>query len=284
MLERALAADARPATPARRPARAGSAPAGWPGAFSSRVGQSPRRRRHQRDRLRRAPPPGARTASCRRAGRGQLRRRRRSTREQRAGAPPRPAAAARDSGASGAATAAASSAREVAGHAARPSPRRTGRCRTRTLPCSAPPCSARLQRQVELGGAAVRRRSGSARSTRPGELHCPAARSAGRASPGTAACGSRSRSGPELLDQLLERHVLVRVGVQRGLAHPAPAARRSCGSPDRSGAQHQRVDEEADQLLDLRRGCGRRSACRPRRRPAPRVARQQRPGRRRAAP
>ena len=37
---------------------------------------------------------------------------------------------------------------------------------------------------------------------------------------------------------------------------PAPAARGSVGSPDRSRAQHQRVDEEADQPLELAARCG----------------------------
>ena len=62
----------------------------------------------------------------------------------------------------------------------------------------------------------------------------------------------------QLLDQLLERHVLVRVGGERGLAHPAEELAEASARPQ-VGAQHQGVDEEADQPLDLAAGCGRRS-------------------------
>ena len=62
--------------------------------------------------------------------------------------------------------------------------------------------------------------------------------------------------------------VLVRVGRRAPSRARARAARGTSDRPHRSRAQHQRVDEEADERLDLRCGCGRRSACRPRCRPA----------------
>ena len=55
---------------------------------------------------------------------------------------------------------------------------------------------------------------------------------------------------PQLLDQLLERQVLVGVGVERRRAHPSEELAEA-GSPREVGAQHQGVDEEADQPLDL---------------------------------
>ena len=58
----------------------------------------------------------------------------------------------------------------------------------------------------------------------------------------------------QLLDQLLERHVLVGVGAERDLAARAPSSSRKRRVARQVGAQHQRVDEEADQPLGLRRG------------------------------
>ena len=54
----------------------------------------------------------------------------------------------------------------------------------------------------------------------------------------------------QLLDQLFERHVLVQVGGQRGLAHPAEQLAER-GLARQVAAQHQGVDEEPDQPLDL---------------------------------
>jgi hypothetical protein len=63
----------------------------------------------------------------------------------------------------------------------------------------------------------------------------------------------------QLLDQSFERHVLMHVGRERGLPRPAeqlpegppgwPAGR--AGADQIGAAHHQRVDEEADQTLDL---------------------------------
>ena len=65
----------------------------------------------------------------------------------------------------------------------------------------------------------------------------------------------------EHLHQPLERHVLVAVGRQVARAHPPRSARASSGLPERVGAQHQRVDEEADSR-PARCRCARRSGCR----------------------
>ena len=58
----------------------------------------------------------------------------------------------------------------------------------------------------------------------------------------------------ELLDQLLERHVLVYVGGERRLPHPPEqlTERRPPSPVSREIAtQHQGVDEEPDQRFDL---------------------------------
>ena len=57
----------------------------------------------------------------------------------------------------------------------------------------------------------------------------------------------------QLLDQLLERHLLVGVGRQRRLAHLRDE-RREAGIAGEAGAQGDRVDEEADQRLQLAAG------------------------------
>ena len=91
----------------------------------------------------------------------------------------------------------------------------------------------------------------------------------------------RSRAGCKLLDQLLERQVLMRVGAQRAVAHPCEQlAKRRIARQVR--AQHQRVDEEADQPFQSRCAGARRSACPPRCRPG-RCSGAAAPGRRPAA-
>ena len=60
-----------------------------------------------------------------------------------------------------------------------------------------------------------------------------------------------SRSGCSFDDQQLERHVLMRVGARARLRESrcsSFAERRLAGQV---GAQHQRVDEEPDQALEL---------------------------------
>ena len=54
----------------------------------------------------------------------------------------------------------------------------------------------------------------------------------------------------QLLDELLEREILVRVGVEGHLPHP-PRQLREGRLSRQAGPQHQDVDEEADQVLDL---------------------------------
>ena len=76
----------------------------------------------------------------------------------------------------------------------------------------------------------------------------------------------------EHLDQPLERHVLVARRPQDCRRAPGRPARAKLGSPRHVGAQHQRVDEEADQVVQRRVGAARdrrcRSGCRRRRRAA----------------
>jgi hypothetical protein len=59
-----------------------------------------------------------------------------------------------------------------------------------------------------------------------------------------------------LLDQLLERHVLVRVGVEGDVAHPCQELYEA-GISRHVGAQHERVDEEADEVFELGMGAAR---------------------------
>ena len=143
---------------------------------------------------------------------------------------------------------------EVPDQPRRSSRRRTGRCCTRARPTSPPVASVERQGEVEL--------------RRPGPLgRRPAAAGSARRRPTS---GSRSfwrtnitwksgvrlgsRSGLQLLDQLLERQVLVRVGRRARPRARGRSSSRKLGSPDEVGAQHQRVDEEADQPLDLGAG------------------------------
>ena len=121
-------------------------------------------------------------------------------------------------------------------------------------PASRPSRVVQVEREIELGRAAAGRRAG-VRPSRPGRSR-PGGESCEREDHlEERRCGRRSRSGLQLLDQLLEREVLVGVGAERRLAHPARSSRK-VGSPARSSAQHQGVDEEADQRLELgpRRG------------------------------
>ena len=120
------------------------------------------------------------------------------------------------------------------------------------MPARLPPCGSVSSRrawksQVELGrpcapaGSAVAVEAGQVEVGRGGVLqgeHDLEQRVAGQG-PGRG----------ELLDQPLERHVLVGVGGQAGLADPVEqlAEGRVAGQV---GAQHQGVDEEADQVVE----------------------------------
>ena len=118
---------------------------------------------------------------------------------------------------------------------ARSSPRRTGRCCTRSRRRSPSPSPRSDSVEVELGAVALvdvhaarrlqarRARSASPRSVLQREHHLE-----------QRVCGSGRASRLQLLDQLLERQVLVRVGVQRASRAPAPAARGSAGRRERS--------------------------------------------------
>ena len=84
---------------------------------------------------------------------------------------------------------------------------------------------AQVHAQVEPGGRGADRDDG--RPARRASPRTGERRSAARASPGTAGGGPGSAPRRQLLDQLLERHVLVRVGAQRRPARPGRAA---CGT------------------------------------------------------
>ena len=121
-----------------------------------------------------------------------------------------------------------------------------------------------VDHEVELGGAVVERHAG----------HGDAAGGERRRG-GAAAGGERHLRGEHhleerrvgevalrlhLLDQLLERQVLVREGAHHGVARPGEQAVH-VGVAAEVGAQHQGVDEEADQPLELDPGAagGRRA-------------------------
>jgi hypothetical protein len=55
----------------------------------------------------------------------------------------------------------------------------------------------------------------------------------------------------QLLDELFEGHVLVCVGAECDLAHPSQQLGEA-GVARQIGSQHERVDEEADQVFELR--------------------------------
>ena len=210
--------------------RAGGARAGWPARSSSRVGQpllledAPRPRRA-------CAPPAPRTAAWTQRSPRIVGRRARST---------RPAAgAARPAVSSGRSAQApvrvGDDAREqrleVARHAARWWPRRTGRCCTPESP-RRPSAASSHDRAIRSNLAVALSTVQSSSSVRPGSSSvAPRRVLRGRTSPGRAALRLRSRSGLQLLDQLLERQVLVRVGAQRHLAHPGEQLAKRAGCP-----------------------------------------------------
>ena len=126
--------------------------------------------------------------------------------------------------------------------------RRRGRCCTRARRARPSGVSAQRQRQVELApcAASTRQRlaasgpaarSASAGRVLQGEHHLEEGRAAQVALRAAAPRPASRRAGP---------------GARRRPASsraPAPSSSRKVGSPDRSRAQHQRVDEEADQAL-----------------------------------
>ena len=142
--------------------------------------------------------------------------------------------------------------------------RRTGRCCTRRRRRSPPSGSVSDERRGRTWPS--RRRDRRARSS----VEARRARSApARRVLAARTCTWKSGDaaevalGLQLLDQLLERQVLVGVGAERASRAPGASSSPEGRVARQVGAQHQRVDEEADQPLDLRPGCGRRPACRP---------------------
>ena len=207
---------------------------------------------HHRDRIRRA--HGLRRKQ-RRQGRGRNRRARcRSSPAGWCRAPPRPGSPARRARGPASATAASSS--RISRRPALPrSPRRTGRwripARRRSRPARRRRAAARSARPT---GRTSRSRSRSARRHRkPRQLQ--------RAGAGLARLKRQHhleqrmpRQRPrrvEHLDQPLERQLLVAIG--RKVAAPHPADQLTEARVARGvGAQHQRVDEEPDQIVQRR--------------------------------
>ena len=111
-----------------------------------------------------------------------------------------------------------------------------------------------LRRQLAASGSASMARPGSVERRLPGspavEQHLEERRA------------RQVALGLQLLEEPLER---ARPGARRRRAPsraPGRAARGTSGSPDEVDAQRQRVEEDADQPLQLRRGRGRRPASR----------------------
>ena len=113
--------------------------------------------------------------------------------------------------------------------------------------------------EVELGRGDLEVAGGRGRGR--GSSTGRAASSAGRTSPGTAGCARGSALGPQLLHQALEGEILVGVGVQGERSRTRASSSANAGSPASVGAQHQAVDEEADEGARSRGGCGRRWGC-----------------------
>ena len=256
-LRRALDADARRATSGPTPSDCRWCASRLARRVQLAVGQ-PLRRHTDGDGVRRA----------RRLRLEQLvRRRRRAGSRHRRVVPARPGAgAARRRGISGSARQRRVGGVERAGQqhlrgarpCARPSRRRRDRSRTRARRRRPSRARLELQRQVELGLPASARR----RPRWPGRPRCVAA--AGRVlqanitwksgvRPGRAPAASASTSRSKGTSWCAK-------APGRGL-RPAPSSVANDGSPSRSRAQHQRVDEEADEPLGLRpRAVGHRRA------------------------
>ena len=261
---------APPAPPGPRPARAGGAPAGWR-ARSAPVGQ--------RSSAEAPPPPrpGVRAACASNSSWQQ-----RSARVRRASVrvPRRQqlralrvarAAAARDRRAlRRRATTRSSSTLQVPDHPLDRGARRTGRCCTRSVP---PQPVRRLAAAYSVRSNLRRSRRRAVRTRQRQARAAPALRRGAFCSTNitwNSGVWLRSRSGLQLLHQPLERHVLVRVRAQRRLAHPAPAARGSVGSPDRSVRSTSVLTKKPiSPSSSAPRAAGDR-ACPPPRRPGPR--------------
>ncbi len=95
---------------------------------------------------------------------------------------------------------------------------------------------------------------------------------------------SRLRAGRDLLDQPLERHLLVGVGVEGPPPDPRQPGHAGRARPQGRPRSTRVLHEEADQPLESPGGCGWRSACPRRGRPGAGQAAEQRPGSRRAGP
>ena len=135
---------------------------------------------------------------------------------------------------------------------ARPSPRRTGRRRTPASARSPSSDSAANERQVELRRPPLDASSGSQRQPRrpqgrqrrvlQHEHHLEERRAGAPRGPAAAPRPASRTAGP---------------GARRppsAACRTRPSSSRKLGSPERSPAHHQRVDEEADQPLQLRPG------------------------------
>ena len=84
------------------------------------------------------------------------------------------------------------------------------------------------QHEVELGRAVS---TGTGSRRQPGRLGAAAATVCSTNITWNSGVWARSRSSCSVLDQPLERHVVVGEGIERRLAAPAPVARRSPGRP-----------------------------------------------------
>ena len=260
--------SADPHLRAAPPARAGGGPAGWPARPARR--RSARRRRRPRPRrpgcarparsnsscdapaARRTPAGACGSTAVQRPGRRSAVGEQRQVAQRRVGRRPRPRRAAS----------------QVARPAARWSPRRTGGAVLEPAAQPAVRAPRRSSGEVELGAMPRRRVTRSRRRAPASAGVARPACSAGRTSPGTAGCGPGPARGCSSSTSRSKGDVLVVRRRRSGaVAHPAEQVAEARVARQ-VGAQHQGVDEEADQALGLRRGRGRRPGCRRRRRPA----------------
>ena len=158
-----------------------------------------------------------------------------------------------------------------------PSPRRTGRLRIParpSMPAGAPSGRAPLdqpERQVELG-ARGRDRLRPRRKPRQLQRACAAAAGLERQHHLEQRVPRQRPRRIEHLHQPLERQVLVRHRPQGCRARTRPSSSREARVARGVGAQHQRVDEEPDQLVQRRIGAARDRAADARCRCPPRAA------------
>ena len=136
--------------------------------------------------------------------------------------------------------------------------RRTGRCCTRSWPPALRPLD---HRQASGRTSPSGSTTPAARATAPAGLRLSLRRVLQREHHLEERRVAQVALGLQLLDQLLERHVLMRVRAERRLAHPPQQLAEGRVARRRSVRSTSVLTKKPISALRLARGCGRRSAC-----------------------